>query len=292
VLLFCGNKLFRETGTISVPEISVGKRVETECFTVFFNDGTSEILPTGTNIQLINKNFPVNKENNKCFSGTISKYRIRCSVPSFSTPCIDPYIVGLCTCLPVRNKNFHTKQHKLLDLNEIPKDYYSISIKKMSDGYYQIAPEENYPNLLRMDIKKSGNFKKLSERFIPDEYLFSTRESRELFLKGCMDIFGHHRKGETTFECASHQLAKDVSFLIRSIGGFAKIREHKGSSNFYVVSVCFNDDFNPFLLKKTEFRRRKSPRIRSIQEIKSTGILPCLEIPLSKVTLDSFIVVS
>ena len=65
---------------------------------------------------------------------------------------------------------------------------------------------------------------RLSEKYIPKEYLFNTVENRIALLQGIMDINGHIQKDDRfRISCKSRQLALDIQFIIRSLGGFADI---------------------------------------------------------------------
>lgn len=290
MILFAGNKIIRQTGIISATEISIGERIEKECFNVVFNDNTNAVVPHGTKILLHDDNLlEVKKPQNRCFWGTKSKYKVKTIIPDFTQVNLDPYIIGVAICTPVRNKTLKTKKEIFLEKDKIPAEYYSLNLKKVYGGYYNIIPDEGYPNLLRLDIKKQGNFKNLAARFIPDEYLYSCFDNRVALLRGCMDTLGHYYKGETTFETCSYQLSKDVSFLILSLGGVATTRIKKSKNDYFIVSMSFRDEFNPFLLK-SGFVPSARPRIRCITKIESVGNLPCFEIPLDKVILNNLVV--
>jgi hypothetical protein len=167
-----------------------------------------------------------------------------------------------------------------------------MDVKSMPNDYFKIIAEEGYPNLIKLELKRIRNFTKLKDRFIPDEYLFSSVEDRISLIRGCMDACGRFYKGETTFETSSKQLAKDFSFLIKSIGGFCKIRSKQSKREYYILSISFNNDFNPFLTKANTFRPSKNPRVRSIVKIEKAGVLPCLETPLDSVILENLVEVS
>jgi hypothetical protein len=180
----------------------------------------------------------------------------------------------------------------LLDLDKIKNDYFHIEVEPSSDDYHKISDEKGYPNLLKLELKKIKNFTKLKDRFIPDEYLYSCFQDRVDLIRGCMDACGRFYKNETTFETSSKQLAKDFAFLVRSIGGFCKIRSKISKKEYFILSISFDTDFNPFLTKAKIFSPSKNPRIRSIAKIEKAGLLPCLETPLESVILQNLIEIS
>jgi hypothetical protein len=289
MLLYTYNTILRESGPINAIDLSQGKIVSTDCFSLTINDGTSILVPQGTFIQLEDRVKKIEKNEESCFYGTRSKYKLKYPTIDFVSEIVDPYIMGLAFCTPVRNNTLQTKKITKVDLKKIPKEYYSLRLREMSCDYFELAPDEDSPNLLRLDVKKHKQFASLKLRQIPDEFLFTRKEDRELLLRGCMDIFGKCYRGETTFECSSEQLAKDISFLVKSLHGFAKIRVKEGKAPYYIVSISFDSSFNPFLLKANTFKPSKKPRVRCIEHITYVGKRPCVNIPVNSVKLDSWV---
>lgn len=293
MILFCANKILRHSGILSAADVSIGDRIDKDCYNVVFNDGSNVILPEGVKINLLDKKvIEINKERNDCSSGSRSKYRLKKIIPDFCTKNKDPYLIALCLCLPFKNGRIQSRKKCLLDLDKIKGEYFRIEPKASCDNYYKISAEEGYPDLLKLELKKIKNFTKLKDRFIPDEYLYSCYEDRVNLIRGCMDACGRFYKNETTFETSSKQLAKDFAFLVKSIGGFCKIKSKISKKEYFILSISFDTDFNPFLTKDIIFHPSKNPRIRSIAKIEKAGFLPCLEIPLESVILQNLIEIS
>lgn len=289
MLLYSYSTILRESGPITATEFSIGKIEYEDCFSIDINDGSSFLVPKGTSIRLTDRNKQVLKNEENCFNGSRSKYKLFYPNIEFNKSTIDPYIMGLAFCTPVRNNTLQSKKITKINTEEIPKKYYSLILKERSNDYFELAPEQDYPNLLRLDVKKHKQLSPLKLRQIPDEFLFAKKEDREFLLKGCMDVFGKHYRGETTFECCSEQLAKDIAFLVNSLHGFAKIRIKNSKNPYYIVSISFEDDFNPFLMRHNEFQPSKKPRVRCIQNITYVGKRPCVETPSSSVKLNNWI---
>jgi hypothetical protein len=78
-------------------------------------------------------------------------------------------------------------------------------------------------------IKYGLNCKSIS-KFIPDDYLFNSKEVRLELLRGLLDTDGCcSSEGQTFFSTSSHRLAKDFVRLMRSLGGIVcSICEVKG----------------------------------------------------------------
>ena len=97
--------------------------------------------------------------------------------------------------------------------------------------------------------------KDIIETFIPEEYLFSTIKNRQDLLKGLFSFNAiKNSKGIITFCTFFKQLANDVSFIVRSLGGIAKIKENENS---YTLTIDLKEKYNGF----------KKLRIDSIERI-------------------------
>lgn len=67
-------------------------------------------------------------------------------------------------------------------------------------------------------------------KYIPQEYLFNSISNRLSVLQGLMDSDGcANKNGSCEFSSKSKQLALDVQFLVRSLGGYASITEASSS---------------------------------------------------------------
>lgn len=79
-------------------------------------------------------------------------------------------------------------------------------------------------------LKHYGLMGKRSEhKFVPEDYLNGSIEQRTAVLQGLMDTDGtvDHRTGTVSFCSMSLKLAENVQYLVRSLGGIAKITEKK-----------------------------------------------------------------
>jgi superfamily II DNA or RNA helicase len=98
-----------------------------------------------------------------------------------------------------------------------------------------------------------------SEKFIPDVYKFASRASRIALLQGLLDTDGCVRRGDNNIEytTVSPHLARDVAFLVQSLGGTARIRsrsagdllangERKACKLAYRMSVILPAEIQPF----------------------------------------------
>lgn len=124
---------------------------------------------------------------------------------------------------------------------------------------------KNIHNMLKdinLDCLKSD------EKFIPNEYLFSSIEDRISLLNGLMDCDGYVKKNKKAiYSTVSEKLANNISDLIRSLGGIAKIKKENRTKgkNGYIVSVW--TPMNPFSLKRKADNYTPRPGFKAISSI-------------------------
>lgn len=177
---------------------------------------------------------------------------------------ISPYTMGLILGDGYITNNgsvqFTTADEKII--SEIPYEVVKHT-RKYGYGINGIAKNIRYYGLIG---KTSIN------KFIPKEYLFNCEKIRIEILRGLMDTDGtvDKRDGTCTFSSSSKQLADDVAFLVRSLGGQARIKSQNpfyynedgekimGATN-YRVSVI--SPINPFLLERKAMYYKKRERI-------------------------------
>jgi ATP-dependent Zn protease len=110
------------------------------------------------------------------------------------------------------------------------------------------------------------------EKFLPDDYLWSSLEDRIELMRGLMDTDGtiDARSGSTSLHTTSQQLASDFRRLIESLGGtlsrgsvVSKKCTHNGEQRrgrpVHVITFVLPNDINPFSLP----RKRKLVRPRT-----------------------------
>lgn len=96
--------------------------------------------------------------------------------------------------------------------------------------HHVVCDEGATTNRLVRALKELGLMGKLSyEKFIPEMYLNGNSAQRLQLLQGLMDTDGTANTLETggaiSYNSTSEQLAKDVQYLVRSLGGIASISE-------------------------------------------------------------------
>jgi len=156
-----------------------------------------------------------------------------------------------------------------------------LGIKAVRDTHsgcprYHLRNEIPYQrnNPLGQSFTSLGLAVKSPQRFIPEQYLLGSISQRWELLKGLMDTDGSCVNNRTTYSTMSPQLAKDISELIRSLGGMAIIHKYdRGEKGIeYAVNVRVNR--RPFKLdrKGNHWKAtKKNPPKKGIISIEKTG---------------------
>lgn len=138
---------------------------------------------------------------------------------------LDPYVLGALLgdgCLSTPQPRFSTEDHQLVEsLASLMRDTDATFEKDSKSPDYRINGVRWKVPLLKMGLlgTKSNN------KFIPQEYLEGTSEKQKIrLLQGLLDTDGTVGKTKNVSFCSvSEQLAKDVQYLVRSLGGKASV---------------------------------------------------------------------
>ena len=130
-----------------------------------------------------------------------------------------------------------------------------------------------------------------SGKFIPNIYKFGTIETRWSILQGLMDTDGSvDKRGHCAFATISEQLAKDVKFLVNSLGGLATINKYENhytkdgerikAKDYYDVYIRINNSERLFRLERkkklcTEYNGGVSELGRRIIDFEYVGEQEC-----------------
>jgi len=170
---------------------------------------------------------------------------------------VNPYLLGVLIgdgSLSGRNLRFSCSEtdKDIVDqvFTRLPKD---VKLRKITSGqcpYYRLVGTGRMP--LKRTLEKLGLCVTSKHKAIPPHYLFGNVEQRMDLLRGLMDTDGGSRNNRVNFYTTSEQLAKDVQYLVRSLGGLAHIRiydrKKDNKSTEYVVVVKMLEC--PFLCKR------------------------------------------
>jgi hypothetical protein len=182
---------------------------------------------------------------------------------------IDPYVLGVWLGDGSKNCGAYT------GIDD------SIKEEILSRGY--TFGKEDKLNTVRTILGILGYLKELNishlgshERYIPDEYKYGSIQQRKDLLAGLLDTDGCIDKddGHTEFDSTSKRLAKDVVWLVRSLGGKSFIKDTIKKTWYYdehrnkvpgrdCYRVSLRLPFNPFKSMKKAVRWR--PALKKTQ---------------------------
>lgn len=212
---------------------------------------------------------------------------------------IEPYIMGILlgdgTLSEDYSVYFTSSDKQIMDecMLLLPSNMMCKIKSKVNNNYnYSFIVKENINNEYRRDnifareIKRLGlNGSKSGTKFIPNEYKINSTNARIAILQGLMDTDGFVSKdgADVSYSTTSDQLAKDVQFIVQSLGGIAKINKKKSKYSYNeiekelisnVVSISLPIEICPFRLDKkiNRFKYRKYPLHRIITDVSSIGI--------------------
>lgn len=198
---------------------------------------------------------------------------------------IDPYLLGLLLGdgnLSTGRVRFSSKDQELIDavaalvppgvtLTRITPHQYDYRLRSEATGVYN-------PLIHWMrDLELLGT--RSDTKFIPKNYKFAPLEARVAVLQGLLDTDGHVRPDNNVEYCTvSERLARDVQFLVQSLGGVARIRTKRTTHLLaYRMSIILPAGVAPFRLRRKAeaYRpRAKYPPRRAIASVTPVGDKP------------------
>lgn len=161
------------------------------------------------------------------------------------------------------------------------------------DGRIKRKVKTNEPSATRSAILFLGLNQHSAHKFIPREYMFAPHYQRLELLRGLLDTDGFVNGTSVEFSSSSLQLAEDVAWLVRSLGGICCFGEerfpsysYKGEKKIGQVShrmqIWFLDNTIPVSSQKQLSKWRSGTRHvhRSISKITEIGLGECVCIML------------
>ncbi len=195
---------------------------------------------------------------------------------------IHPYIIGVLLgdgCLSYDRpifSNCETDNAILERVKSLLPNGYSINDRKHFTQCFYIKHDGN-SNPIAQEIRRLGMNVLSKVKHIPTEYLLGDPAQRLELLRGLMDTDGSARKGRTTFSTTSFDLANGVVEIVRSLGGYATMRqynrEHQGKPTEYRIRI--RSTFCPFWLKRKADGWKPLKSKRRIASIEASGEREC-----------------
>ncbi len=185
---------------------------------------------------------------------------------------INPYILGVIIgdgCITSNSVSISNPDIEILNkINSLlPTD---MSISKSKGIEYSLIKGSGYKNPITLALRDYGLMgAKSNDKFIPQDYLFSSVEERLELLRGLMDTDGYI-KDTSQYYTVSEQLKNDVVHLIRSLGGIPTVslkkspkftykNETKHGQDCYIITFSLKT-FNPFSLPRKAKLWNQNPR--------------------------------
>ena len=216
---------------------------------------------------------------------------------------LDPYLLAVLLCdghITHGSTMFSTSDEEIVQRveNALPGGVHVVK----ANGYdWRISrnaasgPDPMKSALQDLGLWESGS----ATEFVPRAYLESPVNARLAVIQGLMDTGGSitERGGHLAFTCISEQLSNDVAWLVRSLGGYARVTEQTtwdttkseqrkdGRKAFRVSISNLPPEIEPFRLRrKADLYRPPTRRInlRAIVDITPDG-----EEPTQCILLDS-----
>lgn len=185
---------------------------------------------------------------------------------------IDPYVLGVWLGDGTRGRPTYSSVD--FDVSDTIKSKgHKVSFREV-DGKCPLF----YVSGIQGELKRIGVLNKYSyEKFIPNEYLRSSINNRIELLRGLMDTDGTVDRDDSNCEynTTSKKLSEDILWLVRSLGGKAKLRKTKKTTHrdCYRINIC--TPFNPFNLNRKKFLWKKVSQdrylMRTIVSIENTS---------------------
>lgn len=166
----------------------------------------------------------------------------------------------------------------------------AFALKSFNYIWHQYKKRRNYALFTDPSIRNGLRVlnllgKRSHEKFIPTEYLCATIDERIELLRGLFDTDGHNDKRSYRIEYStvSEQLANDVCFLVRSLGGKVTVSTKVGSykndigervccKKVFRLSCRFKDKNRFFTLSRKKSDIKQGKRIHlNFAEIKDGG---------------------
>lgn len=267
----------KETKIIAIPFDG-----EDDLYKITLKDGRSlvtgkdhefEIIHNNSNGKKITEILPLNKilELKRKNKNDIISIRVN-SIVEFKEQKlkIHPYVMGLFLgdgCYRKSNNNTIDITMSVEDMKSILKFIpYKVQMSKFRDITHkiEIGEECSYGYLKKILTEYGLKNRTCSDKFIPKEYLYNSKENRYELLRGLLDTDGNCTLENAIEYCTkSKQLKEDIMFLIRSLGINCTCYLKNVKGKIYYRVRIFATNKHLFHLKRKQDRVRKKDSLFS-----------------------------
>jgi len=208
-------------------------------------------------------------------------------------PPVDAWLLGFLIgdgCFRTESLTFSCDRNDKETLNRIKEKTDGFEIKYLANSDWGIRKNKSkYKHALIQQLKRDGLWGAMSdEKFAPDYIKFGSIKTRIEFIQGLFDADGYVNKhGQPALEQTSKRLARDVTHIIRSLGGVVKNRERENSykangktipaKRVYSQVIAISEPKKLFALsrKKDKCLTLKKPVKRTFRSIEYIGEKEC-----------------
>lgn len=208
---------------------------------------------------------------------------------------VDPYLLGLL----IGDGGISNSSNIITSIDKEIIDYvvdiapkYDCVVKRIDKNDYRISTTIHGENKLTNELRNLNLRVKSEHKFIPNEYLISSKQQRIDLLQGLMDTDGYcSAKGVVEFTTISKRLSIDFQELCNSLGiktkCFERITKFKhngikknGKLSYRIRLYVGNIDFNIFRLARKNLRVNKNmkynwSKFRGISNIEKIEVDDC-----------------
>ena len=216
---------------------------------------------------------------------------------------IDPYLLGVLlgdACLRKQGVELTCNDEQILSaVNALLPD--NLSARKIRHQHYQLSKgRTGFANVLVQRLRALGLTGKVANnKFIPECYKINSPAVRLAILQGLMDTDGYvNAKGSCMYYTVSNQLASDIEFIVRSLGGTTTRGIKKTyRQDCHIVYIKMPNGVNPFRLLRKANRVKDYIKYSPQRIIRSITLIgkkecQCIKVshPTSLYVTDDFIV--
>lgn len=185
----------------------------------------------------------------KLTQGSIGKEHYPYKVPKLNplhfeerSVTVDPYVLGVLLgdgYICGTRVQFTTNDQFIVEELSRRLPDYTIKKDQWAEFKYTILSNKKGYNELNRQLKDLGVKVKSYDKFIPENYKFSSVENRLELVRGLMDTDGSITNGAATFVSTSEKLIDDLVFVLRSLG----VRVRKSKKIEGKIGVEFNNGY-------------------------------------------------
>ena len=152
----------------------------------------------------------------------------------------------------IRNKNNLVKEGEIIQISL--NEYLNRKLFINRNNYHLIQKEVDFDRKTLSDVPYKLGYLLKNKTNIPFNYICNNREIRLQVLAGLIDRCGYYKNNCYKLKIENKQLAKDVEYLVRSLGFISYLKINKNCyKEEYKINILGNDlSIIPTKLKKID----------------------------------------